>query len=128
MHTYTWKKYLPVIRLLLKKALVNEQSVTLNKTDFDKNNKLKKHQYTFSIEMKKFKLVQINKSALAKDLVDVLGEDEVAKPLLRQSHYLISLDGDYTLRISSVPEEITEADKQKEPAEPAPGENDIAGG
>ena len=102
MYTYTWKKYLPVIRLLLKKSAVAEQSMTLNRTDFEKTTKLRKPSCSFSIEIKNTRSSTINPVAAAKDLLEVLTQDDASRPLLRGNHYAISLNSDFILHIKNL--------------------------
>ena len=103
MYTYTWKKYLPVIRLLLKRSASEEQTVSLNRTDFEKTTKLRKPACSFSVEIVRGRLNTINNQSVpAKDLVEILQEDETAKTLMRQYHYAISLNSDFLLSIKNI--------------------------
>lgn len=102
MYTYTWKKYLPVIRILLKRATDTEQTVTLNRTDFERTTKLRKPACSFAVEIVKGRLNAINQSVPAKDLLGILHEDEVTKSLLRKHHYTISLNSDFLLSIKNI--------------------------
>lgn len=103
MYTYTWKKYLPVIRLLLKRSATAEQTVSLNRTDFEKTTKLRKPACSFSVEIVKGRLTTINNQSVpAKDLIEILQEDEIAKTLMRQFQYAISLNSDFILSIKNI--------------------------
>ena len=51
IYTYTWKKYLPLIRLLLKRSASNPQSVKLDNMDFDKLRTKTKLAVSFKIEI-----------------------------------------------------------------------------
>ena len=102
MYTYTWKKYLPVIRLLLKRSADAEQTVSLNRTDFEKTTKLRKPACSFSVEIVKGRLSAGNLSVPAKDLVGILQEDEAARILMRQHQYSISLNSDFLLSIKNI--------------------------
>jgi hypothetical protein len=104
MYTYTWKKYLPVIRLHLKKAVTDEQKISLNRTDFEKTTRLRKPACTFSVELKKGKFSGVNQSVPARDLLDILMEDEGARTLLQQGHYAVHFNSDFQLTIKSVVE------------------------
>lgn len=101
MYTYTWKKYLAVIRILLKRSATGEQVLSLNRIDFEKGNRIRKPLCSFSIELVKGKLASMSQSVPAKDLITVLLEDDVASVLVRQNHYMISLNSDFLLRISN---------------------------
>ncbi len=103
MYTYTWKKYLPVIRLLLKRSATAEQTVSLNRTDFEKTTKLRKPACSFSVEIVKGRLTTINNQSVpAKDLIEILQEDEIAKTLMRQNQYAVSLNSDFILSIKNI--------------------------
>ena len=101
MYTNTWKKYLPVIRLLLKRSAAAEQVVSLNRTDFEINSRLRKPVCSFAVEMEKGRFSTLNKSVPAKDLLDVLMQDDASRALLRQHHYAISLNSNFELNIKN---------------------------
>lgn len=98
---HIWNKYLPVIRILLKKSVAAEQKMGLNRTDFEKGNRNRKPACSFNIELIKGRFATISQSAIAKELVTALLEDEIAKSLLRQNHYTISLNTDFQLSITN---------------------------
>ena len=105
MYTYTWKKYLPVIRILLKRSASAEQSLSLNRTDFEKTTKLRKPTCSFAVEIVKGRMnisSSVNQSVPAKDLLEVLQEDESVRPLLRDNRYAISLNSDFLLSIKNI--------------------------
>lgn len=116
MYTYTWKKYLPVIRILLKKSADAEQTVNLNRIDFERTTKLRKPVVTFNVEVIKGRLNPINKSVPARDLIEILQEDETTRSLMRQNQYNISLNGDFLLSIKNItpPEEPAEVVEEEE--------------
>ncbi len=101
MYTHIWNKYLPVIRILLKKSVAEEQKMGLNRTDFEKGNRNRKPACSFNIELIKGRFVTLSQSVPAKDLVAALLVDEVSKTLLRQNHYTISLNSDLLLSITN---------------------------
>lgn len=117
MYTHIWNKYLPVIKILLKKSVAGEQKMGLNRTDFEKGNKTRKPACSFNVELTNGRFNTISQSAAAKDLVTVLLEDEIAKPLLRQNHYKISLNSDFQLTITNTTPvaeaAISESEEQK---------------
>jgi hypothetical protein len=110
MYLHTWNKYLPVIRLLLKKAASGEQQMNLNRIDFDNGNRNKKLSCHFSIELEKGRLSPTNKSVAARDLLEALMQDEVSKSILRKSHYTITLTSGFLLSIKNV---IPEGEEQE---------------
>ncbi len=101
MYIITWKKYLPVIRLLLKKSAQAEQKMTLNRTDFERTSRMRKPVCSFDIEVINGKLNRLNPAAQVKSLMEVLTQDEAANQLLRKKHYAISLSSDFQLSIKN---------------------------
>ena len=78
----TWKKYLPVIRLHLKRSLNEDQSFKLNITDFESAGDRGKSGYTFNLQMENGKPINnISGSAVARDLYEALKADEATKAL-----------------------------------------------
>jgi|APDOM4702015191_1054821.scaffolds.fasta_scaffold208253_1 hypothetical protein len=118
MYTYTWKKYLPVIRLLLKKSAAGEQILSLNRTDFEKTTKLRKPTCSFSMELIRGRLLILNPPVPAKDLLEILMQDSITQALLRKYHYTISLNSDFQLKINNLTpqEEINMANSTSEEA------------
>ena len=113
MYTYTWKKYLPVIRLLLKKSAAGDQSLSLNRTDFEKTTKLRKPSCTFSVEIVKGKIRPLNPPVAARDLLEILLQDSVAEDLLRKHHFGLTFSSDFQLSIRNL---TPETDAIAEPA------------
>ncbi len=111
MYTQVWNKYLPVIRILLKKSAAAEQKMGLNRTDFEKANRNRKPACSFNIELEKGRFVTVSQSMPAKELVTTLLEDEVTKNLLKQNHYTISLNSDFQLSIiNTTPVAVVDTD------------------
>jgi hypothetical protein len=102
MYTYTWKKYLPAIRILLKRSSVVEQTMSLNRTDFEKTTKLRKPSCSFSIEIAKGRVAGVSTSVPGKELAGVLQEDEALKVILLQRRYEISMNNDFLLTIKDI--------------------------
>jgi len=106
MYTQTWNKYLPVIRILLKRAINEDQTLQLNTSDFQKAAIVRKAGYKFTIEFSNGKAENITGLPdIAKDLSSVLLSDPAAKELLSQHGYTISFDTkcQLTLRKVAVP-------------------------
>lgn len=117
MYSYTWKKYLPVIRLFLKKAITTEQTISLNRTDFERTTKMRKPACSFSVEIVRARFSNLNQSVVAKDFLEVLMEDPTTKALLLQNNYMISFSSDFTLTIANCTPlpEAEELVKEEEP-------------
>lgn len=102
MYTHIWHKYLPVIKILLKKSAAAEQKLGLNRTDFEKGSRSGKPSCSFSIIIDNGRLSTPNPPASARELIALLQEDATTKILLKQNHYKISLNADLQLRISNI--------------------------
>ena len=98
----TWKKYLPVIRLHLKRSLTEDQSFKLNITDFESAGDRGKSGYTFNITMDNGKVTNnISGSAVARDLYEALRSDDTIKAMLQDKSIKISVGKSYILSIKT---------------------------
>lgn len=98
----TWKKYIPVIRLYLKKSLNEDQQFKLNITDFESAGDRGKAGYTFNLQMENGKVTNnISGSAVARDLFELLKADEVIKAFLQDKSVKISVGKSFMLTIKS---------------------------
>jgi hypothetical protein len=62
-------------------------------------------------------MATINASAAARDLFDILSEDEVARVFIRQNKYEISLNSGFELKIEKIEPQQVEAAKEEEQSE-----------
>jgi hypothetical protein len=100
----TWKRYLPVIRLHLKKSVAEDQSFKLNITDFESAGDRGKSGYTFSLVMDNGKVTNnISSSAVARDLYEALRSDETIKAMLLDKTIKISVGKSFLLTIKNTP-------------------------
>jgi hypothetical protein len=98
----TWKKYIPVIRLYLKKSLVEDQQFKLNITDFESAGDRGKSGYTFNLQMENGKVTNnISGSAVARDLYESLKADELIKAFLQEKSVKISVGKSFMLTIKT---------------------------
>ena len=119
IYTQVWNKYLPVIRILLKRSASAEQSMGLNRIDFEKGSRSRKPACSFNIELVEGRFKTVSQSAPAKELVAALMEDEVSKSLLRQNNYVISLNSDFQLKIRNNTSNTKPSDNDKNGADPS---------
>lgn len=102
-YTRVWKKYLPVIRMKMKKAIIAEQELQLDEIDFKMPGKKAIAGYSFNLEMDKGSVSNNIAGAIAaRTLVDVLKEDQVSRELLSKHKVKISLDRKFCLRMEVV--------------------------
>ncbi len=100
MYTQIWSKYTPIIRILLKRTANGDQTLDLNRMDFERVGMGRKAGYKFSIELINGRVANlISSSALATDLATVLLEDEAVKALLAVNNYTIGLNTRFQLSL-----------------------------
>lgn len=98
----TWKKYIPVIRLYLKKSITEDQQFKLNITDFESAGDKGRSGYTFNLQIENGKVINnISGSAVARDLFELLKADEVIKAFLQDKSVKISVGKAFILTIKS---------------------------
>lgn len=103
MYTSIWNKYLPVIRIILKRALVSDQLLKIDVADFEKAGVNRKASTKFSIQSNNGKFTNTAKFPVAaKDFVAVLLNDEPVKELLLQNDFLFTLSTKYELNIRGI--------------------------
>jgi hypothetical protein len=113
MYTSIWSKYLPIIRIVMKRSLVAEQVLALNAPDFERAGMKRKSGYKFSFALKNGRLKNvIIDLPLASSLAAVLLEDKVINELVQTNEFYISLSPKYELTVRHVPhpEEVLAAE------------------
>ena len=109
MYNAIWKKYLSVIRILLKRAANEDQTLQLNVSDFEKTGPQKKTGFNFTLKFNKGRVDDIaGLSSTAKELAAVLLQDPQIKELLLQGEYQLSMTTKFVLGIK-VPPAIAES-------------------
>ncbi|QNA43102.1 hypothetical protein [Lacibacter sediminis] len=116
MFTQTWKKYLPVILILMKRASQEDQVLKVNQTDFERAAGGRKIKFSFgNVELKKAKLnSQAKHSPFAKDFATVMQEDDLTRGFLLQRWFEFSMSTDFQLTIKQHP---LEAEPSQDTAE-----------
>ncbi len=119
MYTHIWLKYLPIIKILMKRSASGDQNLDLNRIDFERAGTGRKAGYKFTIELTNGRVANvISNSPLAPDLATVILQDDVIKQLLATNNYQVSLNTRFQLSIKNVspqPEhkDDVESDKQE---------------
>ena len=102
MYTHIWLKYLPILRILMKKSTAGDQVLNLNRPDFEKHGVARKAGYKFTIEFTNGKVANvISTSQLAMDLAAVMLEDATCKTLFATNNYAISLNTKFQVSIKN---------------------------
>ncbi|HEY1018124.1 MAG TPA: hypothetical protein VGE25_03960 [Sediminibacterium sp.] len=103
MYTQIWSKYLPIIKILLKRTANGDQVLDLNRIDFERAGSGRKAGYKFNIEFNKGRVANIiSGSALASDLAFVMLEDVNVKTILLENHFTVSLNTKFQLSLKRV--------------------------
>jgi hypothetical protein len=103
MYNHIWKKYLPIIKILMKKSNAEDQVLALNRVDFERAGTGRKAGYKFVINFTDGKVGNvISGSPLAMHLAQVILEDEGAKQILNENNYDVSLNTKFQLTIKHV--------------------------
>ena len=118
MYTHIWLKYLPIIKILMKRAASGDQNLDLNRIDFERAGTGRKAGYKFTIEFTNGRVANvISNSPLAPDLATVILQDDVIKTLLANNNYQVSLNTRFQLSIKNVspqPEGQDDVESDKE--------------
>ena len=119
MYNHIWKKYLPIIKILMKKSAAEDQVLDLNRVDFERAGTGRKAGYKFTIEFTDGKVGNvISGSTLAMHLASVILEDDAAKQILQDNNYEVSLNTKFQLSIKNVtPAEVNKTEKEEEDAQ-----------
>lgn len=102
MFSQTWKKYLPIIKILMKRSASGHQTLAMNRTDFERAAGGRKTKLTFNLAFQKSRIQNIsNPLPIARELATILQEDEMTRQLIRQQDYEFTMNSSYQLLIKS---------------------------
>jgi hypothetical protein len=103
MYNQIWIKYIPVIRILIKRSATAEQTLSVNQSDFDRSGKGRKAGFSFNIEFINGLLSTSSKETeFARAFITVIKEDELIKGLLSANNYIFVFNSKFQLRIKNV--------------------------
>ena len=98
----TWNKYLPIIKILMKRAVNGEQVLEMNSTDFQRAAGGKKVKFSFSIELVRGRMKNLlSPTPLARDLITSLEQDNITQALLRKQEFEFIMSSDFKLQIKN---------------------------
>jgi hypothetical protein len=102
MFLQTWSKYIRVIGILLKRSAKEEQTLDMNKSDFQRAAGGKKTKFSFSFTIVNGRPAGgENLSPLAKDLISALQQDETCYQFMKQKEIVFSMNNDFQLLITN---------------------------
>ena len=101
MFTQTWKKYLPVIIILLKRSAQGEQILSMNHTDFERAAGGRKIKFSFTnLQLNKGRINNDEKhTPVAREFATVLQEDGFTGRFIRGQHFEFALNKEFKLII-----------------------------
>jgi hypothetical protein len=108
MFSQVWKKYLPVIVILLKRSANAEQTLSMNPSDFQRAAGGRKIKYSFSnLQLSNGRINNMVKhQPLAREFAEVMQEDEITRKFLQKKVLEFSMTNGFQLSIkNNTPEE-----------------------
>ena len=97
-----WNKYVPVIRILLKKSAGEEQSFNMNRIDFERAGGTRKSGYKFVVNFIGIRPDTILAgNELVQSFIWALQNDETVHQLLSKNNYTFTLNTKYQLQIKN---------------------------
>ena len=118
MFFQAWNKYLAIIKILMKRSPSGDQTLDMNKTDFERAAGGRKAKFTFNVLLHKGRIQNVsNPSPVAKDLATLLQEDEMTRVLVRQFDYQFSVNASFQLTIKNLTPATEEASGENEGTE-----------
>src|SRR5271155_175538 len=103
MFSQTWKKYLPVIIILMKRSDKGEQVLNMNSSDFNRAAGGKKARLAFSnIRLNNGRINSfIDTPPHAMDLILLLQENDLSKKIIGNQHFEFTLKSNFQLVIKN---------------------------
>ena len=97
----TWRKYLPVMTILLKRSTGSEQVLNMNHTDFERAVAGRKTKFSFSqLQLNNGKInSEVKHNPIAKELAELLQEDSSTLRILAGKRYEFEMNNDFQLVI-----------------------------
>ncbi|HKB43539.1 MAG TPA: hypothetical protein VKC90_04090 [Chitinophagaceae bacterium] len=129
MFTQTWNKYLPIIKILMKRSATGPQTLDMNQTDFQRAAGGRKVKFTFAVTLHKGRIQNLTSPPpLARELSLILQEDDMTRQLVRQQDYEFSLNSGFQLTIknNALPASETTTEPETDTSEENNKENNTA--
>jgi hypothetical protein len=103
MFFHTWVKYIPIIRILLKRSLKEEQKLEMNGIDFIRatGGRKVKFDFTFSLVNGRLENMELP-TPLGRSLIDALQDDKVSSQFVKTNHLQFSMNKNFELMIRNI--------------------------
>ena len=97
---HTWVKYMPIIRILLKRSVKEAQKLEMNSIDFIRAAGGRKVKFDFSISLLNGKFENLElPTPLGRSLVDALQDDKFSSQFVKANHLQFSMNKNFELMI-----------------------------
>jgi hypothetical protein len=97
-----WTKYLPVIRIVLKKTMTEEQLLPLNKLEFQSIDNRKNANHSFNIEIINGKVQNsVGSASIGKDFFNVINNDNSINQFISNKTVWFSMGKNYQLTLKT---------------------------
>ena len=101
-YTSVWFKYIPVLRILIKKSATEEQVFPFNRIDFERAGYARKSGYKFTVSFENNRTnIIFAGNELIQTFVSVLQEDEIISQLLINNNYTFIFSSKFVLHIKN---------------------------
>ncbi len=111
-----WNKYLPAIRILVKKTAITEQVLGMNRADFERAAGIRKAGYRFSVSFINGRADALfNGNDIVQAFIGVLQDDVVTHALLAENDYTFSFSTKYQMLMknNSLPKQALLAETEE---------------
>jgi hypothetical protein len=99
----TWTKYLPIIRILLKRSVKDQQRLELNSIDFHRAAGGRKIKYAFAFSLNKGRLERTESATpFAKEFITALQNDELCNSFVKANNLELSMNNNFELFIRNI--------------------------
>lgn len=103
MFSQVWKKYLPVIVILMKRSVSGEQTLSMNPSDFQRAAGGRKIKYSFAnLHLTNGRINNMVKHLpLARELAEAMQEDEIIRKFLQKKNFEFFMNSSFQLNIKN---------------------------
>jgi hypothetical protein len=120
MFFQTWVKYIPIIRILLKRSVKGEQKLEMNSSDFLRAAGGRKVKFNFCFSLHKGKLQNLESAPpLGRDLIEALQDDDISSRFIKTNHLEFSMNKNFELLIRNETPALPIGEIEQDPEETA---------
>ena len=102
LYLSVWSKYLPVLRILIKKSAASDQVFTFNRIDFERTTGIRKAGYKFTVDFLKGRPDGLySGNEMVQTFISALQTDEVIGGYIATNNYTFIFTTKYQLSIKN---------------------------